>query len=159
VKRTELKRRAELRADVEKVREFQQRGRRRLAAVSPIKVERAQRAGKRPPRSLNPGRGFQASPAQREKVRGRVCIVCAAQPCHPAHLLDRALGGGDEPEAVVPLCPIHHREYDEGNLDLLCYLEPHWRTELAYVVERHGLIRALKRITNDPTWTSAKEAA
>ena len=96
---------------------------------------------------LKPGKGFAAASAQRAKVKDKACLVCAQQPCHPAHLLDRSLGGGDEPEAVVPLCPTHHRQYDEEQLDLLPYLEPFYRTELAYAVQRHGLLRTLKRVT------------
>lgn len=92
-----------------------------------------------------------ASPEQREKVMGRACIVCRghAGSCHPAHLVDRAIGGDDDPRAVVPLCPDDHRAYDEGQFDLLPYLEPGFREEVAYAVELVGLLAALRRITND----------
>jgi hypothetical protein len=90
-----------------------------------------------------------ASDEQRAKVRHRACIVCAyAGPCHPAHIVDRAIGGGDDPRCVVPLCPHDHRLYDTGQLDLLPFLEPHWRDELAHAVELLGLVRALERVTN-----------
>jgi hypothetical protein len=91
-----------------------------------------------------------ASMEQRRKVKGRACIVCRrGGNCHPAHLVDRSLGGDDDPRAVVPLCPDDHRAYDEGDLDLLPYLEPHFREEVAYAVELVGLMKALRRITND----------
>jgi hypothetical protein len=108
------------------------------------------------PRPISP-----ASPAQRERIRGRVCCVtdCFAEFVHPAHLIDRSLGGDDDPRAVVPLCPPHHREYDDDKtLDLLPHLEPHFRVELAYAVELVGLVTALERITND-RWTTERSAA
>ncbi len=99
-----------------------------------------------------------ASPAQRARVKGKACIVCAQGPCHPAHLIDRSLGGGDDPRAVVPLCPLHHREYDEAGLDLLRWLEPRYREELAYAVELVGLVATLRRVTND-RWAAERTAA
>jgi hypothetical protein len=41
----------------------------------------------------------------------------------------------------------HHRAYDRGELDLLPYLEPAWRAQLAHAVGHVGLIAALRRIT------------
>lgn len=95
-----------------------------------------------------------ATPAQRARVKDRACIVCAAHPCQPAHLIDRSLApeAGDRVVIVVPLCPPCHYEYDEGSLDLSPYLEPHWRDSVAAAVEAVGLLRALKRITK-ATWT------
>ena len=96
------------------------------------------------PRAISP-----ASPAQRSKVRLAPCICCdSLGPCHPAHLIDRSIGGDDDPRAVVPLCAMCHRLYDDGKLDLLPHLEPHYRDELAYAVELVGLVRAMERITN-----------
>ncbi len=96
-----------------------------------------------------------ASPAQRDAIRERACIVCRAHAgsCHPAHLIDRSLcgEGADDPKAVVALCPSHHREYDEGGLDLLPYLEPGFREEQAFAALRVGLWAAVRRITNDNT--------
>ena len=40
------------------------------------------------------------------------------------HLVPRSLGGCDHPDCAVPLCRVHHRLYDRGQLDLLSYLEP-----------------------------------
>jgi hypothetical protein len=95
-----------------------------------------------------------ATPEQREKVKDLGCVVCGKGPCHPMHLIDRSLApsAGDDVRAVVPGCPLHHREYDEGGLDLSPYLEPRWRAELAWAVEAVGLFAALKRITNR-RWT------
>lgn len=91
-----------------------------------------------------------ATPSQRAKVRDRACIVCDAHPCDPAHLVPRGLApsAGDDPRAVIPLCRVHHRAYDEETLDLSPYLEPRWREEVAWAVEAVGLFVALRRITN-----------
>jgi hypothetical protein len=99
----------------------------------------------------------EASPEQRQKVKGKACIKCRkhAGQCHPAHLIDRSLGGDDDPRAVVPLCPADHRAYDEEQLDLLPWLEPHYREEIAYAVELVGLMRALHRITGE-RWAPEK---
>jgi hypothetical protein len=96
-------------------------------------------------RSISP-----AHPSQRARVAGKVCAVsdCGATHCDPAHLIDRSLGGDDDPRATVPLCRPHHDAYDDGDLSLLEHLEPHFREELAYAVEMVGLMTALKRITN-----------
>jgi hypothetical protein len=45
------------------------------------------------------------------------------------------------------LCRLHHRAYDRGELDLLPYLEPAWRAQLAHAVGHVGLIGALGRIS------------
>ena len=47
----------------------------------------------------------------------------------------------------MPLCrrPCHCA-YDSGELDLLPYLEPAWRAQLAHAVGHVGLIGALRRI-------------
>lgn len=90
-----------------------------------------------------------ASPAQRDKCAGARCVVCGSdQNIDPAHLIDRSLGGDDDPLAVLPICRKHHRDYDEGGLSLLEYLEPDFRDEVAYAVKTVGLVRALERITN-----------
>jgi hypothetical protein len=67
----------------------------------------------------------------------------------PSHLIDRSLGGDDDPRAIVPLCPQHHREYDDGFLSLVEYLEPYYREEVAYAVLTVGIVRALERLTNE----------
>ena len=79
-----------------------------------------------------------ASEAQRDKVAGLVCLVCGERPVDPAHLVPRSLGGCDHPDCVVPLCRVHHRRYDRGQLDLLPYLEPRFRAEVQYTGGRIG---------------------
>lgn len=102
---------------------------------------------------LQPKRGFAASRAQRLKVSNSPCVVCGRRRgdvrIDPAHVIDRSLGGGDDPMEVVALCAEHHRRYDEGELSLLEYLEPAYRAELAFAVGLHGLLRVLERTTNE----------
>jgi hypothetical protein len=90
-----------------------------------------------------------ASEAQRLAVAGRPCIVCGTTkgPIDPAHLIPRSLGGCGGAPCVVPLCRHHHRAYDRGELDLLPYLEPAWRAQLAHAVGHVGLVGALRRIS------------
>ena len=91
-----------------------------------------------------------ASTAQREKVAERACVVCRTPHCDPAHLIPRGMlsEGQDDPRAVIPLCRAHHDEYDHaGTLDLLPYLEPWGREELAYAVERFGLRATYQQVT------------
>ena len=93
-----------------------------------------------------------ASVEQRHAVRHRSCLVDAShRGIEPAHLIPRRMlvEGQEDPRAVVPLCPACHRLYDSGELDLLPYLEPVFRAELAFAVERFGLISTLRRVTNE----------
>lgn len=113
-----------------------------------------------PQRKSAPKRSRAISPAtdaQREAVHGRACIVCAKGPCDAAHLIDRSLApaAGDDTLAVVPLCRSCHGEYDDGSLDLLPYLEPRWRDQVAWAVNTVGLMVALKRITKRRSWEAA----
>jgi hypothetical protein len=88
-----------------------------------------------------------ASPAQRAKVAGQVCLLCGGRPVDPAHLVPRSLGGCDLPECVVPLDRRCHRAYDRGELDLLPHLEPRYRAELAHGLQHVGLLVLLRRIS------------
>lgn len=92
----------------------------------------------------------EASPQQRAAVALKACVVCRESPTDPAHLIPVGMcpDGDGDPRAVIPLCRVHHREYDEGGLDLLPYLEPHFRAELAFAVERFGLLSTVRRVTN-----------
>jgi hypothetical protein len=120
MKRTQLRRRAELRA------------RKPLRRTTPL-----QRTS-----------GMAATESQRAAVAGRPCIVCGAtHRIDPAHLIPRSLGGCGDPTCVVPLCRSCHRAYDRGERDLLPYLEPAWRAQLAHAVGHVGLIGALRRIS------------
>lgn len=92
-----------------------------------------------------------ATPAQRTKVHEAPCVACGRSiATQPAHLIDRSLTtvGQNEPLAVVPLCGECHREYDDGDLDLLPMLEPEFRAELAFAVWRVGLVATYRRVTN-----------
>lgn len=86
-----------------------------------------------------------ASDAQRLKIRNAICRECGAADVHPAHVIDRALGGCDDALCVIPLCFRHHREYDGGRFDALSLLS---EAEQAHAVSHLGLIGALRRITN-----------
>jgi hypothetical protein len=89
---------------------------------------------------------------QKARVKDHVCVSCGngLGHCHPAHLIDS--GGlseevANDVRAVVPLCSVCHRLYDDGQLDLSPYLEPLWRDAVVWAVEAVGLFRALRRIT------------
>lgn len=69
-------------------------------------------------------------------------------PCDPAHIISRAQGGCDDALCTVPLCRKHHRLYDEGHLDLVPYLEPRYRAELAHALTHVGLERLYQRASN-----------
>jgi hypothetical protein len=47
---------------------------------------------------------------------------------------------------------LHHRAYDRGEIDLLPFLEPGWRAQLAHAVGHVGLIGALRRIGPTTFW-------
>lgn len=107
--------------------------------------------GDRPRSSLRRSNGFAASTAQRVKVRDLGCVVCGEERPDPHHLIDRSLTseGQDDPLAVVPLCRnCHRRHHDEGT-SILEYLEPRYRLEVAFAVERVGLLMALQKITGE----------
>ena len=53
------------------------------------------------------------------------------------------------PAVRVALCRRCHRTYDRGELDLLPYLEPAWRPQLAHAVGHVGLVGALRRISGN----------
>ena len=90
-----------------------------------------------------------ASDAQRAAVAGRPCIVCGSEHrVDAAHVIPRALGCG-HPLCTVALCRGCHRAYDAGELDLLRYLEPAYRAQLAHAVGHVGLIGALRRISGN----------
>jgi hypothetical protein len=120
MKRTPLRRRAELRAQTP------------LRQTKPLQRTPSMAATER----------------QRAAVAGRRCIVCGIdRRIDPAHLIPRSLGGCGDALCVVPCCRSHHRAYDRGELDLLPYLEPAWRAQLAHAVGHVGLMGALRRIT------------
>jgi hypothetical protein len=143
-----VKRGGSLKRDPAKQREWARRSKPLSRGAGP-----ARRAEPRRRQAVSP-----ASPAQRKKVAELDCIVagCERTGCHPAHLIDRSIGGDDDPRAVVPLCGEHHRAYDSEGLSLLEHLEPGHRAELAYAVELVGVVAALQRITNQ-RWRPDRE--
>jgi hypothetical protein len=130
-------------------------GRKPMRAVSE-KRQREEDEGKRPARLpgstfTSSGSGFAAAPAQREKVKGLVCVGCGREAggewtIDPMHLWPRSLGGCDHPLCVLPGCR-HvvtqqgcHTEFDAGRLDLLArLLDGHYFAELAHATEAHEL--------------------
>jgi hypothetical protein len=94
-----------------------------------------------------------------EVQTGNACIVCWRSPTDRAHLIDRSLAPDpySDPARVVYLCREHHDAYDGHTLDLLPYLEPRHRHELARGVEIFGLVGTLERVTGHhwhpgPAW-------
>lgn len=89
---------------------------------------------------------------------GKACIVCWRAPADRAHLIDRSLVSDPhwDMARVVRLCREHHDAYDNHELDLLPFLEPNHRHELARAVEVFGLLRTLERVTGCE-WHPAKE--
>ena len=100
-----------------------------------------------------------ATDAQRAAVAGCCCIVCGRdRRIDPAHLIPRSLGGCGDALCVIPVCRAHHRAHDRGELDLLPYLEPAWRAQLAHAVGHVGLIGALRRIAGGSRTQVPEEA-
>jgi hypothetical protein len=97
--------------------------------------------------------GMTTSHAQRLKVKGEPCCVCGADDLivkvDPMHIASRAQGGCDDPLCTVPACRVCHRRFDTGELDLLRYLEPHYREELAHALLHLGLVGLYRRVTNE----------
>jgi hypothetical protein len=93
-----------------------------------------------------------------EVQTGNACLVCWQAPTDRAHLIDRSLAPDpySDPHRVVYLCRAHHTEYDDHRLDLLPYLEPRHRHELARAVELVGLVTTLERVSGQ-TWMPAIE--
>lgn len=77
-----------------------------------------------------------ASDEQRAKVSVHVCAVveCQRHDCDPAHLTPRSFRGCDHPACVIALCREHHRQFDDGRLDLLPHLAARgFEAELAHM--------------------------
>lgn len=53
----------------------------------------------------------------------------------------------NDTRAVVPLCFLCHRLFDDADLDLLPYLEPRWRDSQEWAAGAVGLASALRSIT------------
>lgn len=94
-------------------------------------------------KGLRRGRGFDASKAQREKVRDLACVFCGRDDgvvIDPAHLWPRGKGGCDSADCVIPLCREHHRAFDDHQLELLPYLvRKGYHAEMAHAIGAHGV--------------------
>jgi hypothetical protein len=88
-----------------------------------------------------------ASPAQREKIKGRPCVVCGAPATTPMHLWPRGKGGCDDPLCVLPACWLCHRAYDTKELELLPRIVKHYRAEIARAQLHTDPISLLARLT------------
>lgn len=120
---------------------------------------KAERSGRRKPKGnalSKAGQVGHATDAQRAEIASAACVHCHkhAGACHPAHLIPRAVTSqeaANDPRMIVPLCPICHREYDKGKIDLSAGLEPHWRDAVECAVGAVGLWSALRYITGPKT--------
>ena len=75
------------------------------------------------------------------------CAACGGtERVDPAHLVARSQGGCDHPDCVVPLCRACHRAFDDGALELLPYLEPRYRRELAHGLRHLSLVDLVRRL-------------
>jgi hypothetical protein len=117
--------------------------------------------------TLKRGCGFAASKAQRNKVKGLVCLGCGREGSEdgsfvidPAHLWPKGKGGCDKADCVIPLCRFVydgsgcHQLFDEGKLDLLSRLEERdfheaYAKEIAHPIAEHGvsLVALVRRLT------------
>lgn len=99
-------------------------------------------------RSISP-----ASPAQREKARLEPCVATGAEAEYvtvdPAHLCPRGKGGCDDPLCVVPLARTLHRQFDDGDYDLLPHLVHRRTAELQHALGHYDgdLLSLLHRLT------------
>jgi hypothetical protein len=96
------------------------------------------------PKPREPGRPRPSG--VRSRAAGHVS-VCGRRPADPAHVVPRSLGGCDDADCVVPLCRRCHRAHDRGELDLLPYLEPGYRVELADALRHVSLLALLRQVT------------
>jgi hypothetical protein len=87
-------------------------------------------------------------------------LVCWRAPTDRAHLIDRSLVPDPygDPLRVVFACREHHQAYDDHRLDLLPFLEPNHRAELARAVQVFGLLGTLERVTGKQ-WSPTLETA
>jgi hypothetical protein len=109
---------------------------------------------KRGSSNLKRGSCGRTTDAQKERVAGGACVVCRgyAGECHPAHVVPRSHpkmteAAANDVRAVVPLCFVDHRLFDEGQIDLLSYLEPGWRDSQEWAAGAVGLATAMRSIT------------
>ena len=123
-------------------------------------------AGERPRTgsTLKRTNGFAASQAQRDKVRGLVCVGCGREAgggwaIDPMHVWPRGKGGCDSPDCVLPGCRHEatgdgcHRAFDQGELSLLERLAESeaWAVEQAHPILKHGvgLVELVRRLSGN----------
>ncbi|HYJ22538.1 MAG TPA: hypothetical protein VEW07_11000 [Solirubrobacterales bacterium] len=115
--------------------------------------------------TLSQGKGFEASPAQRKKVKGTVCVGCGREASEdgtvaidPAHIWPQGKGGCEHPDCVWGLCRGYdyscHRLFDEGKLDLLSRVSENPETfadEVTHPLLHHGvtLIELVRRLAGN----------
>ena len=139
-----------------------------MRSVSP-KREAEEEAGARKRSrgtTMNRTKSFEASPAQRAKVKGLACVGCGkeaggAWAIDPMHVWPRGKGGCDDPACVLPGCRnVYtgegcHRAFDNGELDLLPRLagSEAWALEQAHPIAKHGvgLVELVKRLGGNQT--------
>lgn len=121
---------------------------------APSQLKRSQM--KRRPSKLKRGPVGRCTDAQKARVIEHCCIVCGKHfnRCQPAHLVPRGHpkmsdAAADDVRAVVPLCHEDHLSFDEG-MDLLPYLEPHWRDAQEWAAGAVGLATAVRSISGEP---------
>ncbi len=136
--------------------------RHRLVAQLPAASGLGQTVKATVPAGGNKRSGFTpASKPQQEKRKTLqpYCIHCGDPATDSMHIIPRGMhtGGQDDPRATVSGCRACHRAYDSGRLSLLEDLEMVAREELAFAVERVGLVVALQRITN-ARWAPVDQA-
>jgi hypothetical protein len=148
--------------------EFFDKPRKPLAPIS-RKREAEEEAGIRKKSrgsTLQRSNGFEASPAQRKKVKGLACVGCGkeaggAWAIDPMHVWPRGKSGCDDPVCVLPGCRnVYtgegcHRAFDQGELDLLPRLagSEAWAKEQAHPIAEHGvgLVEPVKRLGGNQT--------
>lgn len=127
-------------------------GRKPLRRVSEKRQGEVRRRGS----TLKRGKGFAASKAQQDKVRGLPCVVCGRDgyeaQVDPAHVYPRRLAPCDCADGVVPLCRDCHARYEDPNqpFDLLpALITCGYRAELVHAVVAHEapLLHLLEQVT------------
>jgi hypothetical protein len=103
-----------------------------------------------------------ASPEQRRKVAGSLCIVCGRSPVDPAHLVPQRLGGCAAADCVVALCRTHHRLFDTNRLILAPYLGPGLEREMRHALVHVSCAELEAALTEGgwpPPWESESQPA
>lgn len=91
-----------------------------------------------------------------EWVKAQACVMCShlevatVQPCHNAHTVSGGKGRKADANTIIPLCPEHHRQYDD-------YIEPFdrygvrdfFRAKADDTERRWQAFQELNRTTND----------